>query len=134
MTRRGVPESAPQPAPRVVVVDHHDSCTWNLVHLAAAVTGALPAVESTPRGVYAGAFGMVSASGRADLGVLIRSLVARATPTGYRYELGTGGGITVYSDVRSELAETTWKSQRLRSALRESPAHAGPPRTRRRRE
>ncbi|MGZ4466010.1 MAG: anthranilate synthase component II [Nocardioides sp.] len=30
--------------PRVVVVDHHDSYTWNLVHLVAAVTGELPAV------------------------------------------------------------------------------------------
>lgn len=28
----------------VVVVDHHDSYTWNLVHLVAAVTGVLPAV------------------------------------------------------------------------------------------
>jgi len=28
----------------VVVVDHHDSYTWNLVHLIAAVTGALPDV------------------------------------------------------------------------------------------
>jgi anthranilate synthase/aminodeoxychorismate synthase-like glutamine amidotransferase len=32
------------PAPRVVVVDHHDSYTWNLVHLLAAVTGTLPEV------------------------------------------------------------------------------------------
>ena len=31
-------------ATRVVVVDHHDSYTWNLVHLLAAVTGELPAV------------------------------------------------------------------------------------------
>ncbi len=30
--------------PRVVVVDHHDSYTWNLVHLVASVTGELPAV------------------------------------------------------------------------------------------
>ncbi len=30
--------------PRVVVVDHHDSYTWNLVHLLASVTGALPDV------------------------------------------------------------------------------------------
>jgi len=30
--------------PRVVVVDHHDSYTWNLVHLVAEVTGVLPAV------------------------------------------------------------------------------------------
>ena len=29
---------------RVVVVDHHDSYTYNLVHLVAAVTGALPTV------------------------------------------------------------------------------------------
>ena len=28
----------------VIVVDHHDSYTWNLVHLVAAVTGVLPAV------------------------------------------------------------------------------------------
>jgi anthranilate synthase/aminodeoxychorismate synthase-like glutamine amidotransferase len=28
----------------VVVVDHHDSYTWNLVHLVARVTGALPEV------------------------------------------------------------------------------------------
>lgn len=31
-------------APDVVVVDHHDSYTWNLVHLVAAVTGVLPTV------------------------------------------------------------------------------------------
>ena len=29
---------------RVVVVDHHDSYTYNLVHLVAAVTGVLPEV------------------------------------------------------------------------------------------
>ena len=32
------------PAPDVVVVDHHDSYTWNLVHLVASVTGVLPQV------------------------------------------------------------------------------------------
>jgi len=32
------------PEPRVLVVDHHDSYTWNLVHLVAAVTGRLPDV------------------------------------------------------------------------------------------
>jgi anthranilate synthase component II len=30
--------------PRVVGVDHHDSYTWNLVHLVASVTGELPKV------------------------------------------------------------------------------------------
>lgn len=32
------------PAPRVVLVDHHDSYTWNLAHLIASVTGELPDV------------------------------------------------------------------------------------------
>ncbi|HYF73648.1 MAG TPA: aminodeoxychorismate/anthranilate synthase component II [Nocardioides sp.] len=47
---RALPVSGPeQPgpedaAPRVVVVDHHDSYTWNLVHLVAGVTGVLPTV------------------------------------------------------------------------------------------
>jgi anthranilate synthase component 2/para-aminobenzoate synthetase len=31
-------------APEVVVVDHYDSYTWNLVHLVAEVTGVLPTV------------------------------------------------------------------------------------------
>jgi len=43
--------------PDVVVVDHHDSYTWNLVHLIAGVTGTLPAVvehdECTPADVLA---------------------------------------------------------------------------------
>ncbi len=34
----------PDPMVDVVVVDHHDSYTWNLVHLIAAVTGTLPRV------------------------------------------------------------------------------------------
>ncbi len=41
--------------PDVIVVDHHDSYTWNLVHLVAAVTGVLPRVvqhdEVTPADV-----------------------------------------------------------------------------------
>jgi anthranilate synthase component 2 len=32
-------------APDVIVVDHHDSYTWNLVHLVASVTGCLPEVR-----------------------------------------------------------------------------------------
>ena len=53
-------------------------------------------VEDTPRGAYAGAFGWISADGRADLGVVIRTLT---TDGDGRYLLGTGGGITVRSDV-----------------------------------
>ena len=35
-------------------------------------------VEDTPRGPYAGAFGWIAADGRADLGVVIRSLMTAA--------------------------------------------------------
>jgi anthranilate synthase component 2 len=34
----------PDVVPDVVVVDHHDSYTWSLVHLVASVTGVLPTV------------------------------------------------------------------------------------------
>jgi para-aminobenzoate synthetase len=74
------------------------------------------AVESTPRGLYAGAFGWICADGRADLGVVIRSLFSG--PEGV-WRLGTGGGITVRSEVQEEWAETLWKAHRLRAATRE---------------
>ncbi len=77
----------------------------------------IDAVESTPRGVYAGAFGWISGDGRADLSVVIRSLVATEQAGGWRYEWGTGGGITVQSDPAEEWAESRWKAARLRAAL-----------------
>ncbi|MDO9494931.1 MAG: chorismate-binding protein, partial [Nocardioides sp.] len=67
-------------------------------------------VEASPRGVYSGAFGWVAADGRADLGVIIRSLM---TGGDGRYLLGTGGGITVQSDVTSEWEESAVKADRL---------------------
>jgi para-aminobenzoate synthetase len=70
----------------------------------------IEAVEGTPRGVYAGAFGWVGADGRADLGVVIRSLT---TSGDGRWRLGTGGGITVRSDAAEEYAESQWKAERL---------------------
>ncbi|MGY0540473.1 anthranilate synthase component I family protein [Nocardioides sp. YJ-D4] len=67
-------------------------------------------VETTPRGVYSGAFGWIAPDGRADLGVVIRSLT---TPGNGTWELGTGGGITVHSTAQDEYAETGWKAERL---------------------
>ena len=75
----------------------------------------IEAVEAAPRGVYAGAFGWIAADGRADLGVVIRSLM---TAGDGHYVLGTGGGITVRSDVAEEYAESRWKADRLQAALR----------------
>jgi para-aminobenzoate synthetase len=71
-------------------------------------------IEAEPRGVYAGALGWISGDGRADLGVVIRTLT---TDGSGRYRLGTGGGITVQSDADEEYAETRWKAERLRRAL-----------------
>ena len=71
-------------------------------------------VEATPRGAYAGAFGRIGADGSADLGVVIRSLSTTGDGT---WQLGTGGGVTVHSDVASEHAETGWKAARVLDAL-----------------
>ena len=44
--------------PQVLVIDHHDSYTWNLVHLIAGVTGSLPdVVEHDDGGVLERALG-----------------------------------------------------------------------------
>lgn len=74
----------------------------------------IDAVEAMPRGVYAGAFGWISGDGRADLGVVIRSLFRAGDGP---WTFGTGGGITVHSGVDDEWAETLWKAARLRAAL-----------------
>ena len=57
-----------------------------------------------------GAFGWISADGRADLGVVIRSLVTAGDD---RWTIGTGGGITVLSDAADEHAEAALKAERL---------------------
>ncbi len=91
------------------------------LHPAGSMTGApkrrtmeiIDAVETTPRGPYAGAFGWISADGRADLGVVIRALWS----ADQSWWLGTGGGVTVRSEAQEEWAETLWKAERLRAAL-----------------
>jgi para-aminobenzoate synthetase len=77
----------------------------------------IDAVESTPRGIYSGAFGWVTGDGRADLAVVIRSLVR--TPAG-RWLVGTGGGVTVRSGLVEEWAEAEWKVRRLAGVLGEA--------------
>ena len=56
--------------------------------------------------------------------MVIRSLVAtrdgerrRDTPRTWRYELGTGGGVTVRSDLAEEWEETRWKAARVQACL-----------------
>jgi anthranilate/para-aminobenzoate synthase component I len=69
-------------------------------------------LESSPRGVYAGALGWMR-SDAADLAVVIRTLVH----DGFSWAAGTGGGITVGSDVDAERAEAELKLERLLAAL-----------------
>lgn len=71
-------------------------------------------IEATPRGVYSGAFGWISSDGRADLAVVIRSLTTEGDGC---WTVGTGGGITVQSEVADEYAEATWKAARLIEVL-----------------
>ena len=74
----------------------------------------IESVEDGPRGLYAGAFGWISGDGRADLGVVIRSLFKGPQTD---WILGTGGGITVHSELTDEWHETLWKAERVRAAL-----------------
>ncbi|MDQ3629107.1 MAG: anthranilate synthase component I family protein, partial [Actinomycetota bacterium] len=69
-------------------------------------------VESSPRGVYAGALGWMGTDA-AELAVVIRTLVH----DGSVWTAGTGGGITVGSDVDAERAEAELKLDRLLAAL-----------------
>jgi para-aminobenzoate synthetase len=45
---------------------------------------------------------------------VIRSLTS---PDARRWRIGTGGGITVRSDVAEEYAESRWKAERLLAVL-----------------
>jgi anthranilate synthase component II len=90
--------------PDVVVVDHHDSYTWNLVHLVAEVTGVLPAVvqhdEVGPEEVLAHSHVVLSPGpGRpddpADFAVGREVLLAGTRPV-FGVCLGMQGLVTAY--------------------------------------
>ncbi|WP_017539093.1 chorismate-binding protein [Nocardiopsis halophila] len=66
----------------------------------------LDALESRPRGPYAGCLGYLGFNGTADLSIVIRTLVC--DPEGAR--LGTGGAITALSDPAEEHHETLLKA------------------------
>lgn len=86
----------------------------------------LSALESGPRGVYAGCFGLLGLDGSADLAMVIRSI--RFRPGG-ALEIGAGGGITALSVPAEELAEVRVKAAALLAAaglsLTRDPTSAG---------
>ena len=102
----------PQDALRVVVVDHHDSYTWNLVHLVASVTGALPTVvqhdEVTAAAVLAHTHVVLSPgpgtpSEPADFAVGREVLLAGTVPV-LGVCLGMQGLVTAYGGVVDRVA------------------------------
>jgi para-aminobenzoate synthetase component 1 len=91
----------------------------------------LGGLEGAPRGLYAGAFGMIGADGTLDLSMVIRSIVIDA----HGASVGAGGGITWSSDAAAEVDEMVLKARAPLSALG-APGHppdeassrnAGPP-------
>ena len=68
-------------------------------------------LEQRARGVYSGALGYFSATGAADLSIVIRTAVVGDG----RLTLGAGGAIVVDSDAEAEYEEMVLKA---RSALR----------------
>ena len=73
----------------------------------------LDAIEHRARGVYSGAFGYFSLDGRADLAMVIRSIVIDQ----HGATIGAGGGITALSVPEEELAEVKLKAAALLAAL-----------------
>ena len=74
--------------------------------------------ERSPRGVYTGSLGYITADGDCDLSILIRCAthVGRCDKAGL-YRIGAGGGITIESDPDSEYDEAMQKAQALLDAL-----------------
>ncbi len=73
----------------------------------------LAALEEEPRGIYSGVLGWVSLDGRADLSVVIRTLVLEKDSASF----GVGGAITLLSDPEAEYAETLVKANAPKSAF-----------------
>lgn len=100
---------------------------WNLWEVlratfpGASITGApkvmamqlIEALEPDARGVYTGAFGLISRCGRMDLAMAIRTLVLKDG----ELSLQVGGGIVVASSPQREYEETLLKAEGMIRAL-----------------
>ncbi|GAA3949368.1 aminodeoxychorismate synthase component I [Microbacterium soli] len=73
----------------------------------------LAGLEQAPRGVYSGCFGHVGLDGRADLAMVIRSVVVEQDEA----QVGAGGGITWLSRPDAEVAEVAIKARAPLAAL-----------------
>ncbi|NNL88795.1 MAG: aminodeoxychorismate synthase component I, partial [Marinicaulis sp.] len=73
----------------------------------------IDALEDRARGVYSGALGWIGYDGRADLSIVIRTIVAM----GENLSIGAGGGIVGDSIPSAEFAEMTLKARALKRAI-----------------
>jgi para-aminobenzoate synthetase len=73
----------------------------------------LEAEEGRARGVFSGAVGYLGWDGAMDLGMVIRTLVAKDG----EYRIGCGGAILAESDPEAEFAEAMLKAQASRQAV-----------------
>lgn len=66
-------------------------------------------LEISPRGIYSGCLGYMSANGSMHLSIVIRTLILQGNQMSY----GVGGAITIQSDPDLEYEETLVKAQLL---------------------
>ena len=108
--------------PDVVVVDHHDSYTWNLVHLVASVTGVLPTVvkhdEVSPEDVLRHSHVVLSPgpgtpAAHADFAVGREVLLAGSRPV-LGVCLGMQGMVTAYGGAVDRIAPAHGVVERIR--------------------
>lgn len=88
-----------------------------------SATRILDRIEGRPRGVYSGAFGYLGRDGRADLAMIIRSIIIDDLGA----TIGSGGGITALSDPSAEVEEVRVKARALIAALAATGSGAPPP-------
>ncbi|RYD03940.1 hypothetical protein N752_17815 [Desulforamulus aquiferis] len=80
-------------------------------------------LEPVRRGIYTGSLGYIGFDGRADLNIVIRTIIK----VGGKYYFQVGGGITAKSNPEDEYNETLDKARALLRALKfEGSIYDGP--------
>ena len=97
-------------APYTLATAHEGGWIWDI--------GLIDRLERHRRGIFMGATGYLSAHGRIDLGIAIRTIVCREGKAYFE----VGAGIVWDSDAAAEYEETLAKGRALFAALGAQPA------------